>query len=224
MGHQPSARVGAREESEGTEGRSVRVLVACEFSGIVREAFRKRGHDAWSCDLEPAEDNSPFHYRGNVFDLLTFRHSWDMMLAFPPCTHLTASGARYWVKKRASGELDISFSFFMGLTKAAIPRVCIENPVGIISTLWRRPDQIIHPYQFGHPERKMTCLWLKGLPHLAPTAVLPKPPPKGYCIRQSGPRKGRRYNYYYHQGKSAKERSRTFQGIADAMAEQWGNE
>lgn len=190
----------------------MRVLVACEFSGRVRGAFEKRGHEAVSCDLLPDEHSSPNHTVGDVRNMLN--KGWDMMLAFPPCTHLAVSGARWFKDKKA--EQDEALAFVRLLLDAPIPRIMVENPIGIISTRIRRPDQIIQPWQFGHPEAKATCLWLKGLPLLIPTNILP-PPEGGRWANQtpSGQNK---------LGPSPdrwKERSRTYQGIANAMAEQW---
>ena len=190
----------------------MRVLVACEFSGIVREAFRSRGHDATSCDVLPSELPGP-HFQGPVELLL--EEPWDMMVAFPPCTYLAVSGARYFKDRRAQ-QLN-AMAFVRLLISADIPRIALENPVGVISTRYRKPDQIIQPWQFGHPESKKTCLWLKGLPKLAPTNVLPLPAsgrwqnqtPSGQ--NRLGPSPDR-----------ARNRSRTYQGIAEAMAHQWG--
>lgn len=184
----------------------MRVLVACEFSGIVRDAFIAAGHDAMSCDLLPSDSAGP-HYEGDVRDVLNF--PWDLMIAHPPCTHLSVSGARHFNDKKIDGRQQSAVSFFMMLAKAEIPRIAIENPVCIMSTLWRSPDQIIQPYEFGHGETKATCLWLRGLPKLQATKIV------------SG-----RDNRVHRMPPSAdrwKERSRTYQGIADAMAEQWGN-
>lgn len=182
----------------------MRVLIACEFSGIVREAFRKRGHDAWSCDLLPTEIPGPHHLR-DVKDVMSL-WPWDLMLAFPPCTHLAVSGARWFKGKRV--EQAAAADFFMALANALIPRIAIENPIGIMSTHWRKPDQIIQPWQFGHGETKATCLWLKNLPKLEPTQIV-----KGRAGRvwREPPSPDR-----------WKNRSRTYQGIADAMTEQWG--
>jgi len=182
----------------------VRVLVACEFSGVVRDAFLRRGHDAVSCDLLPTESPGP-HIQGDVLDHLG--DGWDMMIAHPPCTHLAVSGARWFKDKRS--EQGEGIRFFMALSEASVPRICVENPVGIMSARYRKPDQIIQPWQFGHGETKATCLWLKGLPKLTPTNVV------------SG-----REARVHHLPPSAdrwKLRSRTCQGIADAMAEQWGS-
>ena len=193
----------------------MRVLIACEYSGRVREAFRAKGHDAWSCDRhELAEDGSPYHIRDDVLDYLNgfsgfgkFR-TWDLMIAHPPCTHLSVSGARHFEAKRADGRQQEAIDFFLALTRAPIPRIAIENPVCIMSSVWREPDQIIQPWQFGHGETKATCLWLKGLPPLRPTNIVPG---REHRIHLMPPGPDR-----------WKERSRTYQGIADAMADQWG--
>jgi site-specific DNA-cytosine methylase len=179
------------------------VLIACEFSGIVRDAFTRAGHCAVSCDLLPSEAPG-LHIKGDVLDALG--HDWDLMIAHPPCTHLAVSGAR-WFKDKQQEQVQ-ALDFVRALMDAPIPRICIENPVSIISSRIRRPDQIIQPWQFGHGETKRTCLWLKGLPRLQPTDIVDgrearihKMPP--------GPNRW-------------KERSKTYQGIADAMAKQWG--
>jgi site-specific DNA-cytosine methylase len=180
----------------------MKILVACEFSGIVREAFAKRGHDVWSCDLLPTEIPGQ-HIQDDVIEHLN--SGWDLMIAHPPCTHLAVSGARWFKDKIIQQEEAIKF--FMALVKAPIEKICIENPVCIMSRLHRKPDQIIQPWQFGHGETKKTCLWLKGLPLLNPTNIV-----GGRIARvhrmPPGPNRW-------------KERSRTFQGIADAMADQW---
>lgn len=189
----------------------MRVLVACEFSGVVRQAFRDRGHDAWSCDLLPAEDGSPCHFQENVMPLLTkspWDFKWDMLIAFPPCTHLCVSGAR-WFKDKKAQQLD-AIAFFMALVHAPIPMIAIENPIGIMSSRYREPDQIIQPWQFGHGETKATCLWLKGLPRLVPTNIVEGREARIHKMPPSPDR--------------GKERSRTYAGIAEAMAEQWGTE
>jgi hypothetical protein len=197
----------------------MRVLVACEFSGVVRNAFRARGHDAYSCDLFDAEDGSPFHLKGDVVGLLgghdywrtygdVVRWTWDLMIAHPPCTHLAVSGARWFPAKRASGEQAAALQFVRLLMAAPIGRVAIENPVSIISTAIRKPDQIIQPWMFGHGETKATCLWLKGLSKLVPTAIVEG---RSSRIHKMPPSPDR-----------ARERSRTYAGIAAAMAEQWG--
>jgi site-specific DNA-cytosine methylase len=183
----------------------MRILVACEYSGTVRDAFRALGHDAMSCDLLPTEKPGP-HYQGSVFDILY--DNWDMMIAHPPCTHLAVSGARWWKDKRA--EQADALDFVRTLMDCRhIPRIAIENPVSIISTAICKPDQIVQPWQFGHGETKATCLWLKGLPKLVPTNVVDG---REQRIHKMSPGPDR-----------WKERSRTYQGIADAMAAQWGN-
>jgi hypothetical protein len=187
----------------------MKVLVACEFSGIVREAFRKRGHDAWSCDLLDTDIPSQFHFKGNIFDYIYSCNGnmmWDMLIAFPPCTHLAVSGARWFKDKRI--EQRKGKAFFMSLSNLSIAKICIENPIGIMSTYFRKPDQIIQPWQFGHGETKATCLWLKNLPLLKSTNIV-----EG--------REARIHKMPPHPDRW-KERSRTYQGIANAMAEQWG--
>lgn len=181
----------------------MKVLVACEFSGIVREAFIKQGHDAWSCDLLPAEMPGN-HIQDDVLEHLN--DGWDLMIAFPPCTHLAVSGARWFKNKQQEQNVALYFVFY--LLTAPIAHLCIENPIGIISTRWCKPDQIIQPWQFGHGETKATCLWLKNLPLLKPTNIV-----EGRLARvHREPPSPDRW----------KNRSRTYQGIADAMAEQWG--
>jgi len=193
----------------------MKILVACEFSGIVAKAFRDKGHYAYSCDLLPTEGEDLWHYQGDVRDLLGMKNMWDMMIAFPPCTHLAVSGAKHFAKKRADGRQQEGIDFFMLFANSKIPKVCVENPVGIMSTQWRKPDQIIQPWQFGDPFQKTTCLWLKGLPVLLPTSIVSK----GEFVTTPS---GKTLPKWYSDNKSAKNRSRTFQGIADAMADQWG--
>lgn len=185
----------------------MRVLIACEYSGRVRDAFIRRGHEAMSCDLLPTEQPGP-HYQGDVFDII--EDGWDMMIAHPPCTHLAVSGARHFERKRESGEQQAALEFVRKLMAAPIPRKAIENPVSIISSEIRKPDQIIHPWQYGHGETKATCLWLENLPHLTPTNIVSGRAPVVHHM-PPGPDRW-------------KHRSRTYQGIADAMAEQWGGE
>lgn len=182
-----------------------RILVACEFSGVVRQAFRARGYDAWSIDLLPAEDGGAAHIMGDV--TISLGANWDLMVAFPPCTHLCVSGARWFKDKQA--EQKQAIEFFMALAAAPIDRIAIENPIGIMSTRYRKPDQIIQPWQFGHGETKATCLWLKNLPKLVPTGIVEGRTPR---VHHASPGPNR-----------WKERSRTLPGIAKAMAEQWGN-
>jgi site-specific DNA-cytosine methylase len=184
--------------------RKLRVLIACEFSGTVRRAFRALGHDAWSCDLLPGEDGSEYHIQGDVSPVL--HDGWDLMIAHPPCTHLAVSGAR-WFKDKEAEQTD-ALDFVRDLLDAPIPHIALENPVSIISSRIRKPDQIIQPWQFGHGETKATCLWLNNLPKLTPTNIV----------------EGREARIHRMPPGPArwKERSRTFEGIAQAMAEQWG--
>ena len=184
----------------------MRVLVACEYSGRVRNAFRARGHDAWSCDLLDAEDNNPHHIKGDALEVIG--RGWDLLIAHPPCTHLAVSGARHFEAKKADGRQAEAVDFFLALARAPIARIAIENPVCIMSSIWRKPDQTIQPWQFGHGETKATCLWLKGLPHLVPTNIVSGRHPRVHLM-SPGPDRW-------------KERSRTYEGIAEAMAEQWG--
>ena len=181
----------------------MRVLIACEFSGTVRDAFLARGHDAMSCDLLPTEAPGP-HYQGDVLDILG--EGWDMMIAHPPCTHLAVSGAR-WFKDKLTEQAE-ALDFVRRLMAAPIRRKCIENPISIISSRIRKPDQIIQPWQFGHGETKATCLWLDGLPHLAPTNIVSG---RAAVVHRMPPGPDR-----------WKLRSTTYHGIASAMAEQWG--
>lgn len=181
----------------------MRVLVACEFSGTVRDAFARRGCEAWSADLLDTESPGN-HYKGPVQDVLS--QGWDLMVAHPPCTHLAVSGARWW--KGRESEQEDALAFVRLLLDAPIPRIALENPVGRISTAIRKPDQIIQPWMFGHPETKATCLWLKGLPPLRPTRVVDG---RAGRVHREPPGPDR-----------WKRRSRTLLGIAEAMADQWG--
>ena len=191
----------------------MRVLIACEYSGVVRDAFIGGGHDAMSCDLLPTERPGP-HYQGNIFDVLDAQ--WDLMIAHPPCTDLAVSGAAWFKDKRMDGRQAASISFFMRLLKADIPKIAVENPVCIMSSLYRKPDQIVQPYMFGHKETKATCLWLKGLPNLLATNNLKEE-------TMALPEKERMRLHYLPPSEDRwKIRSQTFQGIADAMASQWG--
>lgn len=191
----------------------MRVLVACEYSGRVRDAFTRAGHYAMSCDLLPTEAPGE-HYQGDVRDLLQ-PGAWDLMVCHPPCTHLAVSGARWFKDKRA--EQEDALAFVRLLLDAPIAKIALENPVSIISSRIMKPSQTIQPWMFGHPEFKATCLWLKGLPLLSPTKVL-SPPTKG-----SDERKAWEVVHRMTPGPDRwKARSRTYQGIADAMAEQWG--
>ena len=223
----------------------MKVLVACEFSGVVRDAFRRRGHDAWSVDLLPSESDAEYHTVGDVRDYLS--SVWDLMIAHPPCTHLSVSGAR-WFKDKLPEQVQ-ALQFVRDLMNADIPRIAIENPVSIISSRIRKPDQIIQPWMFGHGETKTTCLWLKGLPKLEPTdIVVPE-----WAVRADGSihmsAKGKRdspthfltgrttrvlsgpqleqWNRIHKEPPSPerwRNRSRTYKGIAEAMAEQWGGD
>ncbi len=188
----------------------MRVLVACEFSGVVREAFRARGHDAWSCDLLASSDGSPYHIQGDA-SCWCHRERWDLMIAHPPCTYLAVSGARWWANRLH--EQEMARVLFMQLaTCNKIKHIATENPIGAMSRLWRKPDQIIQTWQFGHGETKATRLWLKGLPLLQPTNIVDGR--KSVCHHQSPGIK----NGLTRQ----QRRSITYQGISDAMAEQWG--
>ena len=183
----------------------MRVLIACEFSGTVRRAFRSAGWEAWSCDLLPSEDNARAHHiEGDVLTVLD--QGWDLLIAHPPCTHLAVSGAR-WFKEKAAEQAE-ALAFVQALLDAPIPRIALENPVSVISSRIRKPDQIIQPWQFGHGEVKATCLWLKNLPKLVPTNVVDGRHPACW-LASPGPDRW-------------KLRSRTYAGIADAMAAQWG--
>ena len=202
----------------GTHGcsrsSSMRVLSACEESQVVTLEFRKRGHEAFSCDIQECSGGHPeWHIQGDVLSLLG--DNWDMILAFPPCTHLAVSGAAWFEEKRRDGRQRDGVDFFMKFTNVKCERVCIENPVGIMSTIWRKPDQIIQPYEFGHKEKKKTCLWLKNLPKLQPTE---------HVLREMlglPKRETERLHYLPPSLDRSKMRSKTFKGVAEAMAEQW---
>ena len=190
----------------------MRVLVACEYSGRVRDSFIAKGHEAMSCDLLPTEKPGP-HYQGDVRDVMDY--PWDLMIAHPPCTDLSVSGAAWFEKKKMNGSQQMSASFFMMLAKSDIPRIAIENPICIMSRLWRKPDQIVQPWMFGHMEQKATCLWLKNLPVLYPTNDVKAQ------MMELPKNKRERLHYLPPSDDRWKLRSETFQGIADAMAEQW---
>lgn len=181
------------------------ILIACEYSGTVREEFSKLGHEAVSCDLLQTEIPGK-HIVGDVLPLL--KKKWDMMVAFPPCTHLAVSGARFFKEKQKDGRQKEAIEFFMKMFWNKIPKVAIENPIGIMSTHFRKPDQIIQPWMFGHGETKATCLWLRGLPPLQPTKIVEG---RKHLIHEMSPGPDR-----------AKKRSLTYKGIAEAMAQQWG--
>lgn len=193
------------------------ILVACEESQAVTKAFRRRGFAAFSCDLAPCSGGRPaWHLRADARELLT-RYEWGALIAFPPCTDLAVSGARYFAQKQADGRQQAAVDFFMTFARAKIPFIAIENPVGIMSSRWQKPTQIIQPWQFGHPESKKTCLWLKGFPILRPTNVL-ELPASGYWANQTPSGQ----NKLGPSPERAALRSKTYQGVADAMAEQWG--
>jgi site-specific DNA-cytosine methylase len=183
------------------------VLIACEESGTVRDAFIAAGHEAISCDLVESRVPGP-HYKGDVFNII--HYPFDLMIAHPPCTHLSVSGAKHFAEKKLDGRQHEGVSFFMRLIKESkhIPMIAIENPICIMSRLYRKPDQIIQPWQFGHGETKATCLWLKNLPRLQPTNIVEGRKDRIHKMPPSPER--------------AKERSKTYQGIAEAMASQWG--
>lgn len=191
----------------------MKVLIACEYSGKVRSAFEKLGHFAVSCDILPTEKPG-FHYQCDVFDIIN--EGWDLMVAHPPCTDLAVSGAAWFKEKIADGRQQRALDFVQALMNAPIPMIAIENPISVISSKIRKPDQIIQPWMFGHKETKATCLWLKGLPKLVPTTDLKEE-------TMALPRKERmRLHYLPPSADRWKIRSETFQGIADAMANQWG--
>ena len=205
----------------------VKVLVACEFSGTVRDAFIRWGHEAMSCDLLPNETPGP-HYQGSVLDIIN--DDWDLMIAHPPCTYLTLTGNKWFKPEFADRfptrqkDREDAIKFFMILANAPIDKIAIENPIGVMSSRYQKPNQIIQPWQYGHETTKATCLWLKNLPNLTPTNIVSK---GEVVISKSGNRMSR---WYYETSKlplkngiRAKARSVTFQGIADAMADQWGN-
>jgi len=188
-----------------------RVLVGCEFSGIVREAFRRRGHDAWSCDLLAAEDGSPHHLQCDVRDVID--GGWDLAIFHPPCTHLAVSGARYFADKIADGRQRRALDFVCALLDAPVPRIALENPVSIISSRIRPPDQVIQPWMFGHDASKATCLWLKKLPPLKPTRIIRK---DRYANQTASGQ-----NRLGPSPDRWKLRSRFYEGVAEAMADQW---
>lgn len=183
----------------------MKVLIACEYSGRVRDAFIARGHDAISCDLLPTDAPGP-HYQGDVFDIIN--DGWDLMIAHPPCTDLAVSGARHFAAKIADGRQQRALDFVRRLLDASIERIALENPISIISSKIRKPDQIIQPWMFGHGETKATCLWLKNLPKLEATNIVDGREQRIWKLPPSADR--------------WKIRSMTYQGIATAMAEQWG--
>ena len=191
----------------------MKVLVACEYSGIVREAFAARGHDAWSCDLLPTDQPSEKHIRGNVLEILD--DNWDLIIAHPPCTFLTVSNSKNWAKLQANGKQQAAIDFVLAIWDADCPRICIENPVPSRKANLPPYTQIVQPYQFGHDHSKKTCLWLKNLPNLTPTDIVKVT----YVVTQNGHKYTRGW---YETPRNSTDRSRTFLGIAKAMADQWG--
>lgn len=194
--------------------------MACEYSGQVRRAFRYRGHDAWSCDLLPAEDGSPFHYQRDVLPLLT--RGWDLLIAHPPCTYLCSSGLHWNTRVQGRQELtEKALDFVVALLSAPVHRIALENPIGCISTRVRKYDQLVQPYEYGHDASKATCLWLKNLPKLVPTCVVAPRIVQGK--RRWGNQTDSGQNRLGPSGDRWKLRSTTYFGIAEAMAEQWGS-
>jgi len=208
----------------------MRILIACECSGSVRDAFIAQGHFAMSCDLKDTESPGP-HYIGDVFDII--KNDWDMMIAHPPCTYLAVSGACWMynndgtINQERLKNQNEALEFVKRLMDAPIPRIVIENPISVISTKIRKPDQIIQPYQFGHEVSKSTCLWLKNVPKLVPTKIVSKGEFFEWKCKTTG--RIKRQSMWYKQARDLKPkdrqtfRSRTFKGIAEAMANQWGN-
>lgn len=196
----------------------MKVLVACEYSGTVRDAFIAAGHEAMSCDLLPTDVPGP-HYQGDVRDVLDY--PWDLMIAHPPCTDIAVSGSRHFETKKLSGRQQAGVSFVLSLAKVDIPRIAIENPISVLSSLWRKPDQVIQPYDYGHDASKATCLWLKNLPRLVGTAHVEPRYINGRARWANQTDSGQ--NKLGPSTDRWKLRSATYKGIAQAMAEQWGN-
>lgn len=207
----------------------MKVLVACEESQEVCKAFRVLGHEAYSCDIQDCSGGHPeWHIKGDALEVI--KQKWDLIIAHPPCTDLAVSGARWFKEKQADGRQQKSIDFFMEFINADCPRIAVENPVCIMSTIYRKPDQIIQPYEYGHPTKKTTCLWLKGLPKLKPTNIV-EPETEEFLYSNGQLKKyGKGIGEAVYNGKilawndpmTAKIRSKTFSGIAKAMAEQWG--
>jgi hypothetical protein len=197
----------------------MKILIACEESQAVCKAFRAKGHEAYSCDILPCSGGHPeWHLQQDIIPLL--EQEWDMIIAFPPCTHLAVSGAAHFAKKIADGRQQQGVDFFMLFTNAKCPKIAIENPIGIMSRLYRKPDQIIQPYMFGDATRKATCIWLKGLPKLIPTNIVE---PKIIKLKNGeNDTEWHLKSWGLPPAERSKMRSKTYQGIADAMAEQWG--
>ena len=203
------------------ENKPLKVLIACEYSGAVRDEFIKLGHYAMSCDLLPTDVPGP-HYQGDVFDIIN--DGWDLMIAFPPCTHLALSGAAWFEQKRKDGRQQAAIEFVKDLMQAPIDKIAIENPLGVIPKYLCKYDQIIQPYQFGDSYQKSTCLWLKNLPMLVPTNIVEKGNFFEFIDKKTGKKKRQPMWYYEALSKGEnrwKFRSKTFPGIAKAMADQW---
>jgi len=207
--------------------KKLRIICACEESQVVTKAFRDLGHEAYSCDILPTSGSRPdWHIQDDVMNVLRHEiisnhdYEWDVVIAFPPCTDLAVSGAKHFAQKQADGRQQKSIAFFEFFTYLKTPHVAIENPIGIMSTLWRKPDQIIQPWMFGHEIQKSTCLWLKNLPLIKPTKIVGKGDmhicPSGKVIP-----KWYSQHAFYIDDTRQKQRSKTFQGIADAFAKQW---
>jgi len=202
----------------------MRVLLACEESQEVCKRFREKGHEAYSCDIQDCSGAFPeYHIKGDVLEVL--KDGWDLMIAFPPCTHLAVSGAQWFEEKRKDGRQQAGIDFFMAMINAPIPKIAVENPIGIMSSVYRKADQVIHPYYFGDSYSKSTCLWLKGLPKLKHYKETDLFNTKTWVDRgefvtyASGKRMPK---WYAELSGNGKERSKTFTGIAQAMADQWG--
>jgi hypothetical protein len=214
--------------------KKLKILIACEFSGVLRNEFRKLGHDAFSCDIEPSDDNSPYHYQCDVRNVIN-AYQWDLMIAHPPCTYLTLAGNRWfkeeYKEKYPTREKDRQngIDFFMELMNANIPHIAVENPIGIMSSAYRKPNQIVQPWQFGDPFQKSTCLWLKNLPNLQPTDIVSK----GEFIEWECKKTGRikRQPKWYADAfqktsnpiERQKIRNKTFLGMAKAIAHQYSD-
>lgn len=213
------------------------VLIGCETSAEVRSRFEAKGHNAWSCDLK---NSAKFgnHYKGSIFDILDNPEvvgvsHWDLGIFFPPCTHLAVSGCAFFAQKRKDGRQQDGIDFFLRIANCKIPKTAIENPIGIMSSVYRQPDQIVQPYYFGDPSRKATCLWLKGLPKLFWTPVddlfSTKTSVQPQILEMTSKKTGKKRTYSKHEYEASTDhnnragiRSKTFSGIANAMAEQWG--
>ncbi len=210
-----------RTDRRNYEGEGVKVLVACERSGVVRRAFAALGHDAWSCDLEPAEDGDPQHIQGDILEQLdvTAWNGWDLMIAHPPCTYLSRAGARWWKDAERQKKADDAAKFVLELWHAPVERIAIENPIGQLNQRWRYPDQTIQPHHFGDPYTKATCLWLKNLPILMSTMLCGDARPF-LPSNTGGAKRGQKATQGVVSG--GIDAARTFPGIAKAMAEQWG--